>query len=135
VFKNKLKNAITFRIFETAMNKNFRLLGLLYLLSVLVLLTIPTNDTGIDLDFHIFGIRSDHYIHAILFLPFMVFFKLIFKDTPFVIALFLGVFFASFCESLHYFLPYREFSIQDFFANMTGILLGSLSYLILRERY
>lgn len=117
------------------MSKYFRLLGLLYLLSVLVLLTIPTNDTGIDLDFYILGIRSDHYIHAILFLPFMVFFKLIFRDTVFVIALFLGIFFASFCESLHYLLPYREFSIYDFYANLAGILLGSLSYLILRERY
>lgn len=117
------------------MNKYYRPLGIFYLLSVLVLLTIPTNDTGIDLDFYILGIRSDHYIHAILFLPFMVFFKLIFRDTAFVIALFLGVFFASFCESLHYFLPYREFSIEDFYANLSGILFGSLSFLVLRERY
>jgi len=117
------------------MNKYFRLLGLFYLLLVVVLLTIPTSDTGIDLDFYILGIRSDHYIHAILFLPFMVFFKLNFRETAFIIALFLGIFFASFCESLHYFLPYREFSIQDFFANMTGILLGSMSYVVLKERY
>ena len=110
------------------MRKLFIYLFITYLLVLLTLLCIPTDQTGIKLNFLIFGIISDHYIHAILFLPFLVFCRILFKPSNWMIHFFIGIAFCSFCEGLHYFIPYREFSIQDFYANVTGISLGALSY-------
>lgn len=114
------------------MRKWSRLLFVLYILTVLTLLIIPTDKTGIKLDKYFLGIRTDHYIHALLFAPFMVFCRLLFDPKKFLLFLFIGIAFCSFCESLHYFIPYRQFSITDFYANCCGMLIGSL---IFRLRY
>ncbi|MBI2257432.1 MAG: VanZ family protein [Flavobacteriia bacterium] len=90
---------------------------------------IPSSDTGVDLDWFFLGIRSDHWIHAILFSPFMFFCFQIFEKKHFLIHFFLGISLACFLESSHYFIPYRSFSIFDFFANLCGIIVGSTFYL------
>ncbi len=104
-----------------------------YLIVIIVLLILPTKDSGINIHFNLLGIPSDKVIHATMFIPFMIFTKQIFRETNFFIPFFLGVFFASFCESLHYFIPYRDFSIYDFYANMTGLILGSSAYLFRKK--
>ena len=111
------------------MQKMLRPAFVVYLLIVVLLLALPLSGTGIRLDKYFLGIRTDHYIHATMFLPFIVFCRLIFRETSFFVPFFLGVFFCSICESLHYFLPYREFSMHDYLANLTGLSLGALAYL------
>ncbi|MCE3296210.1 MAG: VanZ like family [Crocinitomicaceae bacterium] len=101
----------------------------LYLLVVILLLASPLSGTGIRLNEYFLGIRTDHYIHTALFLPFMIFCRLLYPKTTFFIPFFIGIFFCSLCETLHYFLPYREFSMQDYFANLTGLILGATAYL------
>jgi VanZ family protein len=104
---------------------------MIYLLSVVTLLVIPLTDLGMDE--YIFGIRKDHYVHATMFLPFMGYFWITNKaqqsKIDFLKYYALGILFAAFCESLHYFIPYREFDIHDFFANVTGISLGLTIFL------
>lgn len=111
------------------MEKTLRIGFVIYLLVVILLLVLPLNRSGVELTDYFLGVRSDHYLHAIVFLPFMVFNRLIFRETTFWIPFFLGIFFCSLCESLHYFLPYREFSLGDFVANLSGLSLGSSAYL------
>lgn len=111
------------------MRKMLRPGFVLYLLVVFLLLALPLGDTGIRLNDYYLGIRSDHYIHTLLFIPFMVFSRIIFQKVSFFIPFFLGVFFCSLCESLHYFLPYREFSMNDYVANLSGLTLGASAYL------
>jgi hypothetical protein len=101
-----------------------------YIITVVILLSLDMSGSTIKIHRLIFGIPSDKYIHALLFLPFMIICSNIYNRSNFIIHLFIGLFFASICESLHYFLPYREFSIHDFYANAIGIMIGSLSYLI-----
>lgn len=116
------------------MKRNRRIISFLYmiyLLSVVTLLVIPLTDLGMDE--YIFGIRKDHYVHATMFLPFMGYFWITNKaqqsKIDFLKYYALGILFAAFCESLHYFIPYREFDIHDFFANVTGISLGLTIFL------
>ena len=101
----------------------------LYLLVVVALLVSPMDGTGIRLTDHFLGIRTDHYIHTALFIPFLIFARLLYPKTSFFVPFFLGIFFCSICESLHYFLPYREFSMYDYLANLTGLTLGASAYL------
>lgn len=108
----------------------------LYILIILILLIIPPSD-GIKLDKMIFGIRTDLLIHATMFVPFMSYFwfqnwvKNSFKR--FLKFFGYGVLFAAFCESLHLVVPYRSFDVIDFFANVTGLSIGSLIFLIKRK--
>lgn len=115
------------------MQKFIRVFFPIYIISVIILLLFPSHKTGINLNFNLFGIQSDKYIHAILFLPFLIFTRILFPRTNFFIFFFWGVFFCSFCESMHYFIPYREFSITDYYANITGLTLGGISYLISKK--
>jgi glycopeptide antibiotics resistance protein len=109
--------------------KLFKIAFVIYLISVIILLILPANDTGIKLNFSFLGIRSDHWIHAIMFIPFMILCSMNFNRKNFFIFLFFAISFASFCESLHYFLPYRSFDIHDFYANIIGVLIGSFTFL------
>lgn len=104
-----------------------------YLSVIIILLVLPTKGSGININFTILGIPSDKIIHAIMFIPFMIFAQLIFKRTNFFIPFFLGIFFCSICETLHYFIPYRDFSIYDFYANITGLSLGGIAYFFRRN--
>jgi glycopeptide antibiotics resistance protein len=106
-------------------------LFVIYLLTVISLLVIPFTDLGMDE--YIFGIRKDHYVHATMFLPFMGYFWITNKaqqsKIDFLKYYAVGILFAAFCESLHYFIPYREFDIHDFFANFTGISAGLIVFI------
>lgn len=119
---------------STAWNKNktLNLLFFCYLLTLLILLLMPT-DNGIKLNKFFLGFRTDHFIHASLFLPFMPFFRLkaIYKNrSPKFIKYFLiGVLFALTFESLQLVVPYRSFDPTDILANITGISIGSLAFL------
>ena len=103
----------------------------IYIVSLITLLVIPTSGT-INLEKTFFGIRSDHFIHATLFLPFMgyIWIKNLHKNSVsgFVKYYFIGILFAALCESLHYFIPYRSFDIHDFYANVTGLSIGCLIF-------
>jgi VanZ family protein len=87
------------------------------------------KETGLDVNFYILGINSDKYIHTLIFFPFLVFCHYLFRKENFIISLMFGFAFASFCEISHYFLPYRDFSIYDYYANILGVLMGSIVFL------
>ena len=108
------------------------ILFVIYIITLITLLVIPTSGT-IKLDKTFLGIRTDHFIHATLFLPFMgyIWIKNLHKKsvTGFLTFYVAGMLFAAFCESLHYFIPYRSFDIQDFYANVTGLSIGCMVFL------
>ncbi len=102
---------------------------ILYIVIVIILLTLNTSSSNIKIHRLIFGIETDKYIHTLMFVPFLVFCNRLYKRSDFFIHFFIGIFFASISESLHYFLPYRDYSIYDFYANSIGIITGSITYL------
>jgi hypothetical protein len=108
-----------------------RILFACYLVVIVyLLLSKPTgNIPKFDLSFWIFP--DDKVKHVLLFSPYMVlqFFSKL--NKPFIVLFFIGIFVCSAAESMHYFVPYREFSIFDFFANLIGLTFGSIGYFIL----
>ncbi len=117
------------------MSRNKKIITYLYvfyLTSVITLLVFPFS-ADLGMDEYIFGIRKDHYVHATMFLPFMGYFWITNiaqkSKINFLIYYGLGILFAAFCESMHYFIPYRTFDINDFFANVTGISAGLILFL------
>ncbi len=86
---------------------------------------LPLNGT-IRLSNFYFGFRSDHIVHCIIFTPFMTLCYLGRFTTLSRYLLIYGFVFASFCEFLHVFIPYRQASIFDLLANYLGIMISFL---------
>jgi VanZ family protein len=109
--------------------KLHKVLFYVYILILLTLLCVKFSDK-IKIPSFFLGIPSDKWIHAILFFPFIILFRLgaIFQKELSLIQLYflIALPFAAFCESLHYFIPYRTFSVSDFYANAIGLLIGTL---------
>jgi hypothetical protein len=107
----------------------------LYISIIIVLMLIKTNGK-IKLAETIWGFRGDHFVHSSIFIPYMIFIGLIYskENNRFLFSkkLPLAIIFAAFCESLHLFLPYRTFSIFDFFANCIGLVIGMVVLLMIR---
>ena len=121
--------------FKPATSNRKRILDyifLIYVLTLITLLVMPTNN-GIKLNAYFLGVRTDHFIHASLFLPFLPYFrlKLTSKITKGVFLKYyiLGVLFAVFCETLQLFVPYRSFDPTDIAANVVGVSIGGLAFL------
>lgn len=113
-------------------NRTLDIIFALYLLTLFTLLLIPT-DNGIKLNAYFLGIRTDHFIHASLFLPFLPYFRLKLKSyitlEVFLKYYTIGVAVAFFFESLQLFVPYRSFDPTDIVANVVGVSIGGLSFL------
>ena len=112
------------------------ILFMIYVSTLLILLVIPTGGS-MKLSKYFLGIRVDHFIHTTLFLPFMmiIWFGNYHRNQLrlFMLYLLTGILFCAFCESLHYFIPYRSFDIHDFYANLTGLFLGAGVFLFRRS--
>ncbi len=118
---------------------NYRYLNVLfrlYLLTIIILMMIRT-DGKIKLAKTILGVRGDHFVHATLFIPYMLFIGVIYyqKNNVYLIKnkLYYAIGFGAFCESIHLFLPYRTFSVFDFFANCFGIGLGLFLWILIKK--
>ena len=98
-------------------------------ISIIILLLVIPLDGNFRLTNVYFGFHSDHIVHCLIFAPFMVLAYLSRIATLPRILLIYGFTFASFCEFLHVFIPYRHASIFDLLANYLGI---TISFLILK---
>ncbi len=98
-----------------------------YVMIIVLLLVLPLNAT-VRLSNFYFGFRSDHIIHCLIFTPFMLLSYLGRVATMSKYLLVYGFIFASFCELLHVFIPYRQASIFDLFANFLGVFFGFLCF-------
>ena len=113
-------------------NRTLDIIFALYLLTLFTLLLIPTEN-GIKLNAYFLGIRTDHFIHASLFLPFLPYFRFKLKShitlEVFLKYYTIGIAVAIFFETLQLFVPYRSFDPTDIVANMVGVSVGGLSFL------
>jgi VanZ family protein len=91
-------------------------------------MVLPLNSAQQLNDIMVLSFRGDYLLHAIVFMPWM-YFCLIYRHGVFL-WMSIGLMFAACSEGLQYLLPYRAFNINDLVANMMGVLLGSLLYLI-----
>jgi len=105
---------------------------------VLFLHVVPLGD---DLDltvnnsYILDGLRLDHLLHGLIFLPTYFFFRSWLHELQTqrsLIAVLLGILFGVFAESLQIFIPYRAFTLPDLMSNAIGALLGLLFFETLR---
>ncbi len=101
----------------------------IYISFILILMLMPTGK-HINLNHSIYGFRADHIVHSTIFVPYMIFIGLINNNLSIIellkSKLFIALGFGALCETFHLFLPYRSFSIFDYFANCFGITIGLL---------
>lgn len=101
-----------------------------YLLLVVYLLVAKPTGKIPSFDFSFWIIPDDKVKHVLLFIPYMLLNYFAAFKKPFLVLFFIGIFVCSMAESIHYFLPYREFSIYDFLANSVGLSIGSVLFLL-----
>ncbi|MBP6458813.1 MAG: VanZ family protein [Crocinitomicaceae bacterium] len=93
---------------------------------------MPTGK-HINLNHSIYGFRADHIVHSTIFVPYMIFIGLINNNLSIIellkSKLFIALGFGALCETFHLFLPYRSFSIFDYFANCFGITIGLVLFI------
>jgi len=97
-------------------------------LLILLLITLPLNSAGELNNITILQLRGDYFFHILMFLPWMFFQKAL-RIKP-IYWLLLGMLFATATEGLQYLLFWRAFNINDILANVLGVLIGSLLFII-----
>jgi hypothetical protein len=104
----------------------------IYISFILILMLMPTGK-HINLNHSIYGFRADHIVHSTIFVPYMIFIGLINNNLSIIellkSKLFIALGFGALCETFHLFLPYRSFSIFDYFANCFGITIGLVLFI------
>ena len=108
--------------------KIFRILLVLYLISILVLCFANLSSLP-DVSNTIFGIEIDKVAHFLMFLPFPALFYLSFEGKAAALigaGVLAGLSVAGTTEWVQSFLTYRSMDLADFFADTAGLLSGAL---------
>jgi len=102
--------------------------AVLYFVLLAILMWAPLNGLAPVLDNYIFGLRADHFFHALVYLACPLFLAdWLDKRSGWilVVALLVGLF----TEAVQALLPYRGYDVNDMIANCVGNLLGWLAIL------
>lgn len=100
----------------------------LYLGAIFLLVVLPINSAGELNNITIISFRGDYFFHALLFVPW-AFFRPVFRFAN-LHWLLVGLLFAAGSEGIQYLLPYRAYNVNDLVANMLGVVVGMLFYLL-----
>lgn len=103
----------------------------IYVTIVLLLILLPLNKSGSLNHITVIRIRGDYFFHALTFLPWAFFGLALHRNWGWW--LLTGLLFSTGTECLQYLLPYRRFNINDLLSNSTGIILGMVIFLALRN--
>lgn len=109
--------------------------AVVYFVLLAVLMWAPINGLAPVLDNYIFGLRADHFFHALVYLA-APFFLADCLDKRWGWILLVSMLVGLFTESVQALLPYRGFDVNDLIANCIGVLLGCFALLpfIIRHR-
>lgn len=123
-FISEMRNVIFFVL-------KSKIIFCIYCLIIILLIILPLNGSKELNDITILYFRGDYFFHVLLFIPW-AFFNITMKK-PWWFWFVLGLFFASCSESIQFFLPYRSFNINDLFANIMGIILGFMFWILFKR--
>ncbi len=107
--------------------------GYLFILFSVSTLPINGNDSTINNSYLASTIRFDYVVHSIMLIPWMLL-LLFYKDfgVKKVIAWIIsGFLLAIITELIQCFLPYRTFNLIDLIANIIGVYLGFVLWLVI----
>ncbi len=102
-----------------------------YLVALVVISVIPLKTAQALNNMDVISIRGDYLVHALIFLPWTIVGLAAYRISfLWIVALFLM---AAATEMIQYFIHYRAFNINDLTANVIGVFLGLLLFLILSK--
>jgi glycopeptide antibiotics resistance protein len=102
------------------------LLGL-YLVFLVVMVVVPLGELNTTLsDTFVFELRLDYLVHALVFVPVVVLWKLGFPGHSLWKIAGVGMVLAVGLEGVQYFLPYRSWNVNDAVGNVIGVGIGFL---------
>jgi glycopeptide antibiotics resistance protein len=102
------------------------LLGL-YLVFLVVMVVVPLGELNTTLsDTLVLELRLDYLVHALVFVPVVVLWKLGFPGQSLWKIVGVGMVLAVGLEGVQYFLPYRSWNVNDAVGNMCGVGIGWL---------
>ena len=105
----------------------FKNLLILYLIAVFLMVIAPLGGFATTLNsITVISLRLDYLLHALMFFPLMVLWRLGFPYHPLWLILVGGFSMAIGMEGLQYLLPYRAYNVNDMLGNGAGILMGCL---------
>jgi VanZ family protein len=104
----------------------------------IILVSVALVDTAVRLNkIHFLGIRSDHLLHVLLFIPWMLLVRWRWPERKnvavFCLALAAGLLMTGISEGLQLFIPYRSCSFLDMLADSTGLGIGAAAFLMRRK--
>jgi len=105
-----------------------------YFVLLAVLMWAPLNGLGLPLDNFVFGLRLDHLLHGLVYVPCAFFLMDLLhrrKWTVLGVAAAIGLF----TELVQYLLPYRGFDVNDLVGNCMGIIVGWIAILPFMRRH
>ena len=97
---------------------------------IIFLMWAPLNGVGIPLDNYILGLRADHLLHALVYLPIALFCIDLLHRRQWGLLWLACCLFGLMTEFGQYLLPYRKFDINDMVANLIGVSLSWLAIII-----
>jgi VanZ family protein len=111
--------------------KHYKLTFRIYIVFLILAAVLPINssDSNSINNIFIIQIRLDYFIHAMLFLPWVLLCQLAFNRALAInywLIAGAGLLMATFTEGIQYFLTYRSYNINDLLANYLGVGLGTL---------
>jgi VanZ family protein len=109
---------------------------------VIIQIFLPVNSPENNLNStYIFFIRLDHVVHTIVFIVWMILYKLAYfsksgaSGSKILLYLGSGILLAVFAEVLQSIIPYRAFSLKDMVANLLGVIICTPLLLLPQNRY
>ena len=115
--------------------KNFSFLIFPAYLAALVLIALlPLNGPGSGMeDVFVLSLRLDYLLHGVMFVPFICLARRSpYRHFPGFLLLISALAFAAFCEIIQWPLSYRAFNVNDLVANLAGVLVGWLLFILFR---
>lgn len=104
-----------------------RIIVYLYLLGVVVLAFVPFGGVNVKLEsVDVLSLRLDYLVHALVFIPLVPLWWLVWPHHRLWQVLLLGMVIAASAEVVQYIVPYRSFNINDMVANVLGVGAGAL---------
>lgn len=104
--------------FQSLCYKIFPWIFLAYTAAIFLLAVFPVD--------HSLGSQNDIINHVLAFFVFMILGSLAYKKMVSLLLVIIGIIYGAVIEFIQYFIPYRQASWLDIFADMTGLILGWL---------
>ena len=103
----------------------YQYLLFLYLAFLVGMVVVPLETTVLS-DTFVFEVRLDYLVHAVVFAPVVVLWRLGFPGHGLWKVAGVGVVLAVGLEGVQYVLPYRNWNVNDAVGNLIGVGIGCL---------